>query len=77
MTRDKEDGNDIRVSLTKAGIAVALLASITSVVGAWFVIPYRLTLAEAAIAEIRSEQKETRERTIRIDENVKRLLPKP
>ena len=57
---------------TVAAVVVAFIA-LASAVGTFYLLPYRMAAAEAAIVVIQNDQRATRDVLIRIDENVKQL----
>lgn len=72
-SRPAPDANDLKINLTRLAVPVAMLAALVGLLGAWFVLPYRLTVAERKIEAVEMEQRQQREILIRIDENVKQL----
>jgi hypothetical protein len=65
--------DEVKLNLTKLGVIAAVCASVVGLLGAFFILPYRMESAELKIAalEIRIEQQSAL--LIRIDENVKQL----
>lgn len=54
------------------GIITVALA-ISSAIGAFYVLPYRMSAAEAAISKMQDERKTDRELLLRIDERTARM----
>lgn len=64
-------GEDVKLNVTRVGVTVGVLAAIVALLGAWFILPYRMEAAEKKIAAHDTELASMREILIRIDENVK------
>lgn len=62
-----------QLNLTRLAIIIGVLAGIFGLVGAWFILPYRMEQAEKNISEMQAVQHQQQEVLIRIDENVKEL----
>jgi hypothetical protein len=74
--------DDVKLSLTKAGIVIGLLAGLAGLLGAWFVLPYRVSAAENAIREVQTQARTDHdliqridERTARMEKAIDRLVP--
>lgn len=78
------DSQDVKLSLGRVSLVLAVLLGAAGLFGAWFILPYRMEAAEKAQAsfeaktELRfdrteNEARQQREILIRIDENVKAL----
>jgi hypothetical protein len=65
--------DDTEVSLKRIGLLLGIIATITSFVGAWAILPHRMNAAERRIEALESEARTSRELLVRIDENVKAL----
>lgn len=77
QTMSHKSQGDVNLNVSKTAIVVAVLAGLGGLVGAWFVLPYRVSAAEQNITVIQNEQKFQRDLLIRIDENVKMLREAP
>lgn len=81
--KSMRDRTESMISLNKVEIALGLVVaavSLTSAVGCWFVLPYRMQLAEDSIQELRTEIKQVRddnnrnqELLVRMDERIKTI----
>lgn len=65
--------DELKINLSKLGIVTAIAVSIVGLLGAWFILPYRMTAAEAKISAMEVQIAEQQTLLIRIDENVKQL----
>lgn len=65
--------DDVKLNLTKLGVVAAVLASIIGLLGAWFILPYRMEAAETKIVALETRIEAQSALLIRIDENVKQL----
>lgn len=65
--------DEVKLNIVKASGIIGLLAGLAGLLGAWFVLPYRVGAAETKLAKLETEAQQTREILIRIDENVKQL----
>lgn len=63
----------MKVSLMKVGVVVTVLIGIAGLLGAWFVLPYRVAAAEAEIKEVRYQSAKDHDMLQRIDERTGRM----
>lgn len=59
--------------LAEWGIVISVIAGLAGLVGAWFVIPYRVEAAEKAIEKLKAEVQSDHDVIIRLDANVIRM----
>lgn len=65
--------DEVKLNLAKVGGIIGILAGIAGLLGAWFVLPYRVTATETEIISLKTRMEMQHEILIRIDENVKQL----
>ena len=65
--------DEVKLNLTKLGVVVGVLAGVVGLLGAWFILPYRMNAAEAKIVSLEARIEQQSALLIRIDENVKQL----
>ena len=65
--------DEVKLNLAKVGGIIGILAGIAGLLGAWFVLPYRVTATETEIVSLKTRMEMQHEILIRIDENVKQL----
>lgn len=64
---------DVKVSLVKTSVVVTVILAILGLAGAWLLIPYRLSIAEAEIKEVRLQSAKDHDMLQRIDERTGRM----
>lgn len=65
--------DETKNTIERAATVVGLLAALTAFLGAWFVLPYRMTAAESAIREVKSQSERDHDLIQRIDERTARM----
>ena len=64
---------DLQINLSRFGVGVALIAGLSGMLGAFVILPYRMSAAEAEIAILKHKVEMQSDVLARIDENVKQL----
>lgn len=65
--------DDTKDTIGRVAQIVGLLAALTAFLGAWFILPYRMTAAESAIREVKSQSERDHDLIQRIDERTARM----
>lgn len=65
--------DDVKLSLTRAGIVLGVIAAFVALFGAFVVLPYRMDAAEGDIKELRSRAHTDHDLIQRIDERTARM----
>jgi len=65
--------DEVKLNLAKVGGFLGIICGLAGLLGAWFVLPYRMAAAETKLLKLEIQAEQTREILIRIDENVKQL----
>ena len=64
---------DLQINVSKLGVGVALIAGLCGMLGAFVILPYRMSAAEAEIGILKRKVEMQSDVLARIDENVKQL----
>lgn len=63
----------LKLNLAKTGLLVAILAGLAGLLGAWVVLPYRMSAAEATLSQLSHETRVDHEALTRVDERTARM----
>lgn len=64
---------DLQINISRLAVGVALLAGLSGMLGAFVILPYRMSAAEAEISILKGKVEMQSDVLARIDENVKQL----
>lgn len=65
--------DQVKLNLVKFGVGLGIVSGLAGLLGAWFVLPYRMSAAEQAIKEVQSQSYTDHSLLQRIDERTARM----
>lgn len=65
--------DEMQRTISRLSLAIGVIAGIAGLLGAWFVLPYRMDAAETELRDIRSQVGKDHDLIQRIDERTARM----